>query len=872
MAFPFEPSQLRAQLRAFSLATADSDLDCAARIVKPLRNDLFHQYYNDLYLRDFEPHSPPIPYDLPSHGPSDLVLLFQHKRTKRPERKKPKKHAKSDSIAATVHTHESSSTIEDVSDSLVTTLPMEHAPDAPQWRRRLKGKGKNPLSKLILAALRTSSPSLSPQDSLRTADGSVDFGEQSARDYPGADNHSLSDTEERPEPLVDGEAVIVNEMEGRDPQHVDSDLDSDGGPDDTLGESSSDSAFTDIEGDSLARSTPSLMYDYTVPDSFMLKSSSDLKFPKLKRSKSKRGALLLNKSKSTASLLQDVAEDTDLFTANRTPFLRRRTSFTFEKLYDAVGTSAPEKESNLSVLIKSRFKSANVNPLSYFAFAKERAEGVKHARIDVFVPPKMQPVLKAMEISSNVTIFDCIGYILLSICSLPEFEEKKDVAFMDPNNWRMELIDEDGELYDSTFGVLDRTRLLSSYNCPTCLALCKVTNLVEISSNVKQTPLPLEFRQSLDTFEKRITSPKMPESEAFSSVSTEMHSNSIEVKVGNIPHTSSTNYVSFFVSSTMKVGDLLHLICSQYQVDSHRYMLAEVELPTGKDQETLLKEDLVNNEPSWKHPLDNSRTLSALDSNTFRLVPNIAQKVRPLTDVKANLNSFLEASITPSSCALTPSAITPPVKQLEGKFQELAVSSKEDSPDSDLKVKEKPKTPSLKIASNSSLGELIHGKSPQLAASFNPIYLKWKVYRKKSPILNRIEKSLIIDGDYIHLAPTDDTNWKKNPYENPFVSNQNSHHHHHHYLHHYNYSKYYNDTMMKTSSFHITQIVKLKQYKQTKNPTHFKIVIQKESDQGGKETIVKKKYDLEAETVEKCDEIIENIKWALQVHKMSGMT
>lgn len=79
--------------------------------------------------------------------------------------------------------------------------------------------------------------------------------------------------------------------------------------------------------------------------------------------------------------------------------------------------------------------------------------------------------------------------------------------------------------------------------------------------------------------------------------------------------------------------------------------------------------------------------------------------------------------------------------------------------------------------------------------------------------------------------------------------------------------------MMKTSSFHITQITKLKQYKNSKNPNHFKIVIKKHVDgsTNAKDSSIKKKYDLEAANVDECEEIIKKIKWVLQVYSMSNL-
>ncbi|EGV64716.1 hypothetical protein CANTEDRAFT_113498 [Yamadazyma tenuis ATCC 10573] len=103
-----------------------------------------------------------------------------------------------------------------------------------------------------------------------------------------------------------------------------------------------------------------------------------------------------------------------------------------------------------------------------------------------------------------------------------------------------------------------------------------------------------------------------------------------------------------------------------------------------------------------------------------------------------------------------------------------------------------------------------------------------------------------------------------NPNDNPFLASQgDSQNHHHHHLHHYNYANYYNSSMMKTSSFHLTQITKFKQYKGSRNPNHFKIVIRKQ----GKERHVKKTYDLEAVSEAECEDIIKKIGWVIDMYQ-----
>lgn len=910
MAFPFEPTQLRAQLRAFALSTND-DTNSAARIVKPLVLGLYYEQYNQEYLRNFRPISPPIPSELPvdvgNHTP---LQLGHHKRLTRKPPTKPSEEAPNRKNASRIDHAPSEipqngqnrrsfaesalsvSTVDEVSDDLNITI----SETRKEKKKRPKDKLRNPLTRLF------QKNDESRHDDSDSSSGQITLESDHENGQLFADSSSLliipSDESKRLEilKLEDGELVIVAEMETgnvstlktRDESLVNSfaaDSDKitveDSIIEEELDESSSDSAFTDIEADSMMEGDS--IYEYTVPESYVLEEAK-LKYDrkrKVRKLKRNSGSLLGKSGKPLApdSLLAEAGVDayskSSLIRSDKgTPRLPRRSSFTFEKIYNKLDSEP--KQSNLSVLIDSR-QSSNGNILSYYSFVKaELVDGATGAKIDIYVPPATTPAFENMGFSANVPITDCIGYILLSLSKLPEYKDKLDVSFMNPNNWRLELIDEDGELYDSSFGVLDRTRLLSSYNSPNLLALCRVTNPAEIASNNKQSPLPLKFKQDLDLKEQRLASAKTSSNQMqISPGAANLHDDSIEVKVTNLPNTSGA-FISFFVNSKITVEQFIDHISHLYHFDPTKYSLAELAPSNKPKKSTMLIDD--SDKVQWRNPATNSEVLADLTSQKFKLVPNLSNGVKP--ESKLNPLSYSEAAITPSSPSFAPLAITPPVTSLAGKFEELTTNSNEKPLSQDTKTQppgkadQSPKPRSDLL----SFGDIIHAKTSQLPPSLNTIYFKWKVYRKKSPILNRIEKALILDGDHIHLAPTDDTTWKKNPYENPFTQNSSTgnssgnSHHHHHYLHHYNYSKYYSDTMMKTSSFHIMQIIKLKQYKQSKNPNHFKIVIRKEYDQGGKETVVKKKYDLEAQDVVQCEEIIEKIKWALQVYNMSNIT
>lgn len=846
MAFPLETAQLRGQQRSYALASSDKGLSSILRIVKPLDLGPFVSDYSK--LPELRPNSPPIPFELSNPGASDNLhpLSNTHKRSSsRITNRAYHARRKSKALGPKRKSHIEStpSNYETISPQMIS-MPLESI-DVSDDDVAERKEHKNPISKLFTRGERLQKY-LSDSDSGSSVgsmpnDSTNSFPDNAEAEY---ESYNAEDASSQKESENSTGGVLTLEFDGESDEDLNEDM-------------SVDSAFTDIEADSLADSSVNIMYDYTVPDTYVLERDPGVKGP-IKQPSDKVSSSQ-TKGHSAVTPTDSMSK---LAFSKLTPTLKRKESFTFQKTYNAL-SQVPNLKSNLSDMIQMRDKSSNINPLSYFTFVTANSENAKQAKIDLFVPPKSKPVLKDLEVDTDVSVFDCIGYCLLRLFEAKEFSEERDQAtIMNPNQWRMELIDEDGDLYDSNFGTLDRTRLLSSYNFPRYLALCKAKNSKEASAQEKQTPLPLELKQNLGVFEK-CSQERLRADEGQSDNLDPINrwnsiGSNIEVKVSNIPNSSSTKRISFFVSSSMQVGGLLDLICRQYQVDMSRYKLVlVVEEPNAHPWNM----DAEFNRQ--RAPLDNSELLSNINSTDFIMVAQ--NPTRSMLDPKPK-NESLEVDITPSSAPFLQSGITPKTAETGLKFNENDTHS---NANSSQEVQEK--KPPVGLKPKTFIENFISGANQLLPMNLNTIYHKWKVYRKKSPLLNRIEKSLILDGDYIHLAPTDDANWKKQPNDNPFSSStQDSSHHHHHYLHHYNYSKYYNDTMLKTSSFHISRITKLKQYKDSKTPTHFKIVIEKETEQGGKESVIKKKYDLEAETVAQCEEIIEKINWALQAYKLSN--
>lgn len=665
--------------------------------------------------------------------------------------------------------------------------------------------------------------------------------------------------------------------------------------------SSTDSAFTDIETDSLIDSSLLLhSYDRSNSNSYSFgvhnNEASSFKLESKKSRKKKRSPSYDNQSLSrtvASSTMKHASSQTSIFATTGkhslatnaksvTSLNNRKPSLIFEKVNPK--TQKESHPSSLTSLIQYKSKSTIVNPLNYYSFADSQLRMQSKKKINIFLPPKNVPTLKNLSIDDNVVIVDCIGFILLNLSKIPDFD-LGDFSFSNPNTWRLELVDEDGENYGS-FGILDRTRLLSSYNNLLEVALCKVTNEQEVQKNTNQTPLPIEFVQSLEAFRQKRTNID----QILEDVSTDKTSGSEMLKIQIRSMSLNLPYFDTFtidVSSNSRMGQILKDVCSQKGLQHTKYAFkkgVQENAPNRLEKDSSLMGNIMSTlSPMVENSnklIDENELVSNLQGHSLELV----MKDNRLNMIQENPFLPLNANITPSDSTYTIQYITPDKLQLEDNLK-LSV---ENSTTTENQSTTSTKVPTIRkntaenikgqIRSNKYLDDIMTGKNPLLPTNLNTIYFKWKVFRKKTTILNKIEKSLVIDGDYIHLTPSDDIVFKKNPNDNPFAQSegaQQHHNHHHHHLYYYNYTNYYKELMMKTSSFHITQIIRLKQYKSSKNPNHFKIVIQKNGDTNnsgnGKDATIEKKYDLEAVSTTECQEIIDKLKWVLQVYSMSSL-
>ena len=642
----------------------------------------------------------------------------------------------------------------------------------------------------------------------------------------------------------------------------DDDFDEDEEADDV---SSSDSAFTDIEADSVIDS--SLLYPFDNESGFPFDNNNVLESKRSRRKKLRMNSYEENNDSSGTSRINSQAGSmSGTLPIKRSKSVQFRGQFIIEKVEPR---QTSQLSSNLSSLISSKASSTDRNPLEYFGFVGNLGGNI--VKISIYLPPSTSPTF-SVTVNSSIAVSDCIGFILLNLFKEEKLSVLEEMQYMNPNFWRLELVDEDGENYGS-FGILDRTRLLSSYNNPSELALCKISNEGEYKRNEQQSPLPMEFLLALEEYKRNQNLHRI---EDQTSPTKDKEGLLTEIKIlRSVQSVKFPQYEIFtiFLPAYSTVQDALNEYCSLHGLDPSRHSLREMFLSgmtsSRHPQATLDKHDLTS--PSaWEM----GRVLSKSE-----VITNTTEAFEIVTEdnnfISVGNETFLNAGITP---ALSTPLRDSPQAQLSSTFKSMSMD--EGHTKENTATKRATQGPGGNQKKNNEkdlmvLDEIIRGKNLDLPTNLNTVYFKWKVWRRKATLLNRLEKSLIIDGDYIHLAPSDEAAWKVNPNENSLVPGMqhSGSTHYHNYLHHYNYSNYYNKLMMKTSSFHVTQIVKLKRYP-NKSPNHFKIVVNK---QPGKTPVkerdsnLKKKYDLEASSPSECEEIIEKIKWVLQVYNMSNL-
>jgi hypothetical protein len=491
--------------------------------------------------------------------------------------------------------------------------------------------------------------------------------------------------------------------------------------------------------------------------------------------------------------------------------------------FDKINPISEVKPSVLSSLINSKSRFNNSNPLFYYQFVDGEVTDPKSRSVDITIFYKEKVVLQDLKLNNNALIVDCIGFILLNLTKMADYKGLS----MNPNHWRLELTDEDCDDYGE-FGYLNRTRVLSSYNNPKYFKLNEVSE-GQRKSNEKQTPLPTEFKSNLDRFSQKRNSFKF---------NTSKFSNEMVELLITVDHPREEFVYHAALNTT--IGRVLEEIRLKEGFNRGKYVFKELKDHIDKDGLIHTKKSPI---------LLESTIIADLICRSLLMTQSIQSLVPENITYDAKLS--FQAQITPSEFTLPATEFG---NRATKETNEVDNSNEINNNKLSLLIVERGKR---EVMNAKQLEDLMQGKNTDLPTSLTLMYYKWRVWRKKPAILNKLERFFIIDGDYIWLTPPDEIS---NISNYGTLDNAGDSHHHHHLR----FNNYYKTLLTKTNQFHITQIVKVKQYK--KHPAHFRIVVSKQSDSN---TQIQKKYYLDAESSEKCHDIIEKLHWTEKLYNLS---
>lgn len=513
------------------------------------------------------------------------------------------------------------------------------------------------------------------------------------------------------------------------------------------------------------------------------------------------------------------------------PLRKARTSSIPLHIVKKKVNTVPESESRPSFLTKQiKVKQAGFdNPLEEYISASGKAER-KPLKVKMYMPTCDNPK-KPWEVvvRTDVNVSNAIGFALY--CYM---EEKRSPPLPEDmcnaNRWTLRIVEDDGEP-DEDFPALDRTRMLSAYSFDE-FALVEATP-EQVIKNEKDTPSIRKPKASKPAVKDE------PEEKKPQAAAEKITPERVILRVYQYPfdEMSSALYWSEEVNVKRTIDEINYHICIERDLDHNQYVLKIAGrrsiIPEGA---TVLSLD-----GQYSLEITPRRIVNKMNGYNELLMP-IVKKVSSDTDILPS------SKVKPSSIPPTTSShrASLSIKRASASFSasfNFRTSTDEGS-------RSNVNTPRVSFSSNRPAAGPVaqlhtftaaHHRSasnvrgsmmvpPLLPESLNGIgFQKYKIWRRQPmSFINRHERVLALDGEYVHIMPSDDRVW-------------------------YDYSP-------KTSSFHISQMKKCKQSR--KIPTNFKVVIMKT-------TGVTKQYDLEATTAPQAQEIVSKLIQLLNSYRMN---
>lgn len=502
----------------------------------------------------------------------------------------------------------------------------------------------------------------------------------------------------------------------------------------------------------------------------------------------------------------------------------------FNKVDIDVSKKAHNK-SSLTEIINKSLKQSNKHPLDYFSILSGDKLLNKSDILHLKVYLSNDEILN-VKIRKNISVFEAIGYILYTIMNSDlKFKQKlsESEVLQNPNKWCIKLVDEDGEPYEGSFGLLDRTKQINSYGEDEVF-LSEVSN-DDYLNNEKITPLVTDSIEDDSTTKKKLRQTDYYKTILPKKIDNKIKdSKTVTIKVFNYPFKFDDDFIKLDFQLISKLNEILVKSCKLKDLDPNDYVLKVV----GEDYVLDLNDSISS--------LDGSYQLELLTKRKSREL-NLKKKKVLNTDISlATINSGL----TPHE--LTKTAINADLQDSQQQQQQqnqaqiqrrhsfsshkpLASSFTKHGLSSSFKTRNNSKQ-SLMSSSFNKLSKFKSQTSADTSLLPNIIsseYQKYTVWRRlPMSFINRHERTFAIDGEYVYIIPNDDKNWYDNSY--------------------------------KTTTFHVSQIISCKVSKSV--PQNFKIVVQKANGP--------KRYDFEAMSPQQSKEIINKLQLLMQAYKMNN--
>ena len=634
--------------------------------------------------------------------------------------------------------------------------------------------------------------------------------------------------------------------------------------------------------DSAGRALTSKKYSYNPSVSSRQQSSMHKSHSKISTSSAsvdpyKSSRHLDAKSRRIPSNLKYEHSVSGVTSSNHSSRRNSKDGFSVEKLTEI--PSVKEGNSQLSELFNRKKQSDGITTdvLEYFSFVSgTKVPKYDALDLDVYIQAskkyKRNPL--KMKVRKSAKIFEVIGFILYTYCSefKPSELEKDSFAvsiLVNPNNFSLNIVDEDGEPFEDNFGKLERKRLMESIS-DNEVVLCKVNDNDE-KKNQLETPIPYDLNgQIIEPTHSNTLSANISDSDSIEGNLNQLSfykpiigtstddllnkSNSskiIGIKVFLYPNLNPKyNFTIINVLVTSSINDILIKYCKMKKIPPNDYCL---KIP-DKKYILDLNDTILRLDGNYNVEIVSKKDARALHFEKMKpdiKKPNLptiqSNDLTPLTLETAG--SYLKADNT----GLNECVLEEPAK--DTKLPKSSIKSRKLSAKHKLGL-----TKQSSYSSNSSFMGTANGSffktknsskssihsNPGLAQNpldhltdnstgnnyqdlFTGAYHKYKVWRKQQmSFINKHERTLAIDGDYIYIAPPE---WRMHWHEN-----------------------------IKTKSLHISQVVLVK--KSSRVPEQFKIFVRRSNDDI-------KRYYFEAVSPEECTEIVTRLQNLLNAYKMN---